>query len=552
MLRSCPRHQTNRSDLFNLLQSDRFAVKCLISLFWALTTSLTPASAAEQISFQLGEFERSVSIEELSQFAAGNPPGPGLKETLRLLKPSEQKALRSALNQAAPVDSVMASNYLGTALGKRTLQQLVKLLNQPANVASNALASALIVGASRSDNLSMIDVLQAYPLPTIPVNVLAVGSLARALSQEFNLQNKLFSRLSRLGEPVGQGPDLSAAAQNGSVTFQKLPFSFKGRFVNKINAGFYLPQTATESSKASLVVLAPGLNTDMNALLYVGRLLASHGYAVASLNFPFTSSDTVTAAIEGTGAIPPANAWYHQPLNVSDLIDQVKTRWGSRVNTQNVGVLGQSLGGYTVTALAGAELDWPHLVAGCRQLNDPKTVVLNPAVVWQCAAPNRVVRRLSFRDARVKVAVAVNPVTNPIFSRRSMGKVAVPMLVIAGMKDVFAPPVSQQLKPFTALQRSDSVLVVQKNGTHLSFLDGTSDLPEIVIGPDQPLARTELQGLAKLFFDRHLLNLNSTPNLAPKGNNAYLTGETPLQLLLRSSLTMQQLEQVEPGLKEVP
>lgn len=290
----------------------------------------------------------------------------------------------------------------------------------------------------------------------------------------------------------------------------------------------------------------------MNALLYVGETLASHGYAVASLDFPFTSANTMTAAIKGTGAIPPPNAWYEQPITVSDLIDQVEKRWGNRVDTQRVGVLGQSLGGYTVTALAGAELDWSHLVSGCQPLNDPRTVVLNPAIVWQCKALGRVVKQTSFRDLRVKVAVAVNPVTNPIFSSRSISRVEVPMLMISGMKDVFAPPVSQQLSLFTSLREPGSVLAVQKNGTHLSFLNATSNVPPVITGPDQSLARRELQGMAKLFFDRHLLDRAETLPLAPAGNGAFQSGATPLLLLFRSSLTMQQLEQVEPGLKEVP
>ena len=50
-----------------------------------------PALCAERISFQLGEFERSLSISELAGFAAGDPPAPELREALRLLKPSEQR-----------------------------------------------------------------------------------------------------------------------------------------------------------------------------------------------------------------------------------------------------------------------------------------------------------------------------------------------------------------------------------------------------------------------------------------------------------------------------
>ncbi len=527
-------------------------MKRFLQVFIGLGLLTAPASSAEKLSFQLGEFERSIPIDQLANYAAGKPPGTALADVLRLFNPSEKQALRKALNQSAPVNAVMASNYLSTAVGKRTLQQLVKLINQPTDVAGNALASALIEGAAAGDGLRLIDVLQAYPLPSIPVNVAAVGSLLRSLTQEFNLQNKLYSRLAELGGTPTTGPDLQAAALPGRTRFEQVSFNFKGRVVDSIKAGAYLPETATATSQAPLVVLAPGLNTDMNALLYVGQTLASHGYAVASLDFPFTSADTMTAAIEGTGAIPPANAWYRQPITVSELIDQVEKRWGNRVDTQRVGVLGQSLGGYTVTALAGAQLDWPNLLSGCEQLNDPKTVVLNPAIVWQCAAPGRVLERTSFRDPRVKVAVAVNPVTNPIFSGQSMSRVEVPMLVIAGMKDVFAPPVSQQLTPFTGIRQPGSVLAVQKSGTHLSFLDATSNLPPVITGPAQSLARQELRGMAKLFFDRHLLGQAGTLPLAPVGNGAFQSGSAPLPLLFRSSLTMQQLKTVEPGLKEVP
>ena len=517
-----------------------------------LSALATPASSAERISFQLGEFQRSIPVDELVDYAAGKSPGIALADILRLFKPSEQQSLRKALNQTTPVSAVMASNYLSTALGRITIQQLVKLINQPTEVAGNALASALIDGAASDSSLGLIDVLQAYPLPTIPVDVRAVASLLRSLTQDFNLQNNLYSRLAALGGVPEPGPDLLAAAKPGSIRFEQVPFTFDGRVVDSIKAGAYLPETAMAQSKAPLVVLAPGLNSDMNALLYVGETLASHGYAVASLDFPFTSANTMTAAIKGTGAIPPPNAWYEQPITVSDLIDQVEKRWGNRVDTQRVGVLGQSLGGYTVTALAGAELDWSHLVSGCQPLNDPRTVVLNPAIVWQCKALGRVVKQTSFRDLRVKVAVAVNPVTNPIFSSRSISRVEVPMLMISGMKDVFAPPVSQQISLFTSLREPGSVLAVQKNGTHLSFLNATSNVPPVITGPDQSLARRELQGMAKLFFDRHLLDRAETLPLAPAGNGAFQSGATPLLLLFRSSLTMQQLEQVEPGLKEVP
>ena len=69
-----------------------------------------PASSAEKLSFQLGEFERSIPIDELADYATGGSPGSALSNVLRLLKPSEKQALRKALNQSAPLNSRRQAN----------------------------------------------------------------------------------------------------------------------------------------------------------------------------------------------------------------------------------------------------------------------------------------------------------------------------------------------------------------------------------------------------------------------------------------------------------
>ncbi|MEC8095932.1 MAG: hypothetical protein VX105_01720, partial [Cyanobacteriota bacterium] len=395
----------------------------------------------------------------------------------------------------------------------------------------------------------LINVLEAYPTQRLPVNVAAVLSLEQSLTLGMAQQEAMFDILTRGKTVPVAGSELTALSVEGSIPFRQIPFQFQGRDGERISAIAYLPETSTAASPAPLVAIAPGLNSNMNALLYVGRHLASHGYAVASLNFPFTSADAVQAVIQGTALIPPVNAWFAQPLDVSALIDQVEQRWGARVDTQRVGVLGQSLGGYTVTALAGAELDWAALDRQCLQLSDPKVVVLNPAMVWQCSGHDQVSQRKSFRDPRVKVAVAVNPVTNPIFSATSIQALAVPILMVSGSNDIFAPSISQQLIPFSWIQQPGSLLVLQRNGTHLSFLEGTSDLPPTVLGPDLPLARRQLKGMARGFFDQLLRLQPVMPSLLPTSTDPLVAaGRDPLKLLVMPRLSRQQLERVAPGL----
>jgi predicted dienelactone hydrolase len=528
----------------------------------ALTAALPglawqPLRAAERVTVSFWQAERSLPVSALARFARDGSVEPELRWYLNRLSPADRQALRVALNQSVPVSAAMVANALSTDLGQHTLQQLVKVLDGSPAELEPALTSALVLAAARQGELRLLDVLEVYPLEALRINAAAVVSLVHQLTGQLNLQNQLYSRLAALGGGApGPGPDLAALAAAGEQPVAAERFVFRGRDGATIQALAYLPGGQAPGPPAAgpvpLVVLAPGLNTDMNALLYLGRHLASHGYAVAALDFPFTSAQAVGAVLQGGGAIPDPNAWFGQPHSVSDLIDQVRERWGERVDTTAVGVLGQSLGGYTAIALAGAPLDWDHLRQACAALADPNRVVLDPAVVWQCQAPGQVVETRSFRDPRVRVAVAVNPVTNPIFSAASMAELPVPVMMVAGTQDLFAPPLPQQLVPFTAVRQPEALLVLQQNGTHLSFLNGDAPLPAFLLGPDRSLARTELQGLARAFFDRSLRPTVPMPALVTpaQAETGVALPLDPLPLLLRPRLSREQLLEVAPTLQE--
>ena len=509
-----------------------------------------PSLAAERVSARLGELERSVSVAALARFARDGQVDSELRPVVARLQPEQLASLRTALKLRAPVTAVMVANFLSTALGQRILQQLVKVLDRPPAVAEPALSSALILTAARAGDagVGLIDVLEAYPLPSLAVNLGAVLSLTRQLGHDFNLDNQLFPALVALGSgQAAPGFSLAALAAPGPGRFSAEPFTFDSRAGATIEAVALLPEGP---GPFPLVVLAPGLNTEFNSLLYLGEHLASHGYAVAALDFPYTSGAAIKAAIQGTGAIPDPNAWTGQPETVSELIDQVQGRWGGRVDTQAVAVLGQSLGGYTAVALAGAPLDWTHLRQQCKALADPQQVVLNPAVIWQCQAPGQVLERRDFRDPRVRAVVAVNPVTSPIFSTSSLAAVAVPLLVIAGSHDVFAPPVSQQLEPYTAIRQPESLLVLQRNGTHLSFLNGDAPLPGFLIGPDRPLAQRDLRALSLAFLNRHLRQQRAaalSPRQTAQAEGGVRMGSDPLPLLIRPQLGRPQLQELLSG-----
>ena len=511
---------------------------------------IQPAQAALRLQVRFGEFERSVAVADFAQFADTGQAPPGLAWYLNRIKPADRAALRNALSQSLPITPVMVSNLLATPIGQELVGQLAKTLALPAVQAQPAIQAALLLGAAKTGQLRLIDALEAFPLQELPINGDALVSISRQLGSQLNEQNNLYpgllAQISKAGvKPVAAGPDFLGAAKPGTVTYTSKTFQFVDRAGNTIQALINLPINERANVKPALVVLAPGLNTDYTALLYVGNHLSSHGYAVATLNFPYTSTDAIQSGIAGTAPIPSPSAWFSQPTTISDLIDVVQRRWGDRLDSNRVGALGQSLGGYTVTALAGAPLDWTHLRESCKRYANPNQVEINLAKLWQCQDPGQPGQTLNQADARIKAVIAINPVTNPIFSASSLRSLATPYMMIAATDDFFAPPLSEQLLPYTSFKQADTYLALVNKGTHLSFLAGTSNLPSFLVGPTQREAFVELKALSLLFFDRYLSAVAKANDLVPP-QSTLLVGVEPLQMMVIRQLDEQVVRSAAP------
>lgn len=528
------------------------AARLIRSVLFGLLVQLaaSPVMAAQQITFRLDELQRSVPVADLAEFERTGKVSQNISFLIDRLNQDDRQALRFSLGHHFPTTSLEVADFLQTPMGAVVVSQFAKLSEQPTDDVVPALSGALILGASTDKGLRLVDVLEQYPLEDLIISVPAVMNLARRLRDQFDVQERIFSHLVTTGSTESlPSATLDGYAEAGDQPYKRESFSFPGPDGNTIQAIALLPTPGHTASPRKpgppLIVLAPGLNTDFNALLYVGEHLASRGYGVAALNFPVTSANRVMATIEGLATIPPANAWYHQPLDVSRLIDQVARRFPGQVDTNRVGALGQSLGGYTVLALGGAQLDWAHLERACTVISDPTQVEFNPAILWQCQAPGQVVQQRNFSDPRIKAMIAVNPVSTPIFTGASMRKLKDPVLIISGTKDIFAPPISQQLVPYASVATSGSVLALFDGATHLSFLEGSGRLPAWLIGTQQQQARQDLKALALAFFDQELQGGDAIRTLLPSKAALYRSGQ-PMQFLLRRDLTSVEIKSIAP------
>ncbi|MAE96825.1 MAG: hypothetical protein CL910_19425 [Deltaproteobacteria bacterium] len=121
---------------------------------------------------------------------------------------------------------------------------------------------------------------------------------------------------------------------------------FEGAPSRALEVTLWAPGTAT--SPLPLVVYSHGFTGSRTEMLYLLEHLASHGYAVAALDFPLTNGDA-------PGGPNFADLW-NQPGDVRFVIDSLLAEPAEQasfaIDAERIGLAGLSYGGLTTTLLA--------------------------------------------------------------------------------------------------------------------------------------------------------------------------------------------------------
>ncbi|MGK7935240.1 MAG: alpha/beta hydrolase family protein [Xenococcaceae cyanobacterium] len=96
------------------------------------------------------------------------------------------------------------------------------------------------------------------------------------------------------------------------------------------------------------------------------------------------------------------------------------------INWEQVGVLGDSFGGYTALALAGAPLNRDRINQMCRK-NQP---TLNVSMLLQCRASSLPPGQYNLKDPRIKAAIAVSPITSSVLGLENMSQISIPTILV--------------------------------------------------------------------------------------------------------------------------
>ncbi len=425
-----------------------------------------PGYAAERLNLKLGPFQQSIQVTDLETYAKTGKVPSALQLYSPFLTSDFRKALTNRLELDPKSGSQVVEELLKSASGKRILDSIREA---SPGLSLEDLQAGFWLAARQLNGLDAIGVIKAIPQGTITVDVTQALGVASKLNFSYWKSQAVSSLLEKnLTASNSAFQSSFDPAASGSESVQQQDFTFEDRTRNRrLPVDLYW----SANTQAPLVVISPGFEANRKFLAYLARHLASHGFTVAATEHPSNVQNGPSASFDPERLIS-AKEFVERPKDISFLLDEfVKlNQFGvlqGKLNTQQVSIIGHSLGGYDALALAGAELRLDELREFCRTSGVLQRV---PADWLQCAASQLSERQLSLRDQRIKQAIALNPAIGQIFGKSGLQQVATPTMILTSTDDALAPAFSQQLQPFLQLP-TPKYLITSIGATHLSVSD---------------------------------------------------------------------------------
>ena len=519
--------------------------------FWLLPNAVMTNStlAAQRIYLSYGAIERTISVASLETYAREGKLDNDLATYADYVSPQRLVQLRRVLLERIELSPVAVSQFLYTPIGETLLERLAEVVQTEARQPGfYALRSALILAAADPQGLTLLNVLDKFPTRSMRIN----------LGRSLQIADKLESLINQTREAIALISRQSiATAMKAPVDLSQIP-DLRGRGIFSWNkqtlklydssrdrtflADIYIPQPEQGSFKGRgaegqrgkgrkekfqsliqnppfpVIVISHGLGSDRTSFVYLAQQLASYGFAVAVPEHPGSNVDQL------------------QRLDTSNP--------SFRLNLEHVGIVGQSFGGYTALALAGARLNLNQLQTECENRND----IWNVSLLLQCRATGLPSTKYNLQDRRVKAVIAINPIVSSIFGQTGLQQIQVPVMIVSGSSDTVAPAFPEQFVPFSWLTTPEKYLVLIERATHFSAIGETERgqeaiaVPEAAIGPTPAIARRYISALSVAFLQTYIAK-NTQYSFYLSSSYAQAISQAPLNLSLVQSLPITELTQ---------
>jgi predicted dienelactone hydrolase len=521
----------------------------------------TPGLGAERISFfypPFGEF--SLPVDSLESFAKEGKIDEDLTFYAQRATPQQLAQLRDLLQQRFNVTPTLVSQVTYSPIGEQVMQRLGQLLLTNSRINGfKAIRAALILSAADPQGLTIVNLLRKFPSNTVRLNFTEGLKIVDDLSQLLKTRDKIVALVQKEAISAAadstidfsQQPDLRSP---GKFPWQKTSLNLNDPTRDRsLPVDIYLPQTTSQTNREPpfpLIVISHGVASDRYAFVYLAEHLASYGFAVAVLEHPGSNAERIQKYFTGLAKPPEPIEFINRPLDIKFVLDELQRLDKSdptlqgKLNFQQVGAIGQSFGGYTVLTLAGAKINFEQLRRDC----NPKSSSLNLSLFLQCQAIELPPANYPIQDDRIKAVIAINPINSSVLGESGMSQIRVPVMLVAGSQDIFAPSVPEQIRPFISLTNPDKYLALIENATHFTAIaEPTRDndvlpVPPGLLGPNRAAAYSYLNALSVAFLETHLLNRPEYRSYLQPSYGKYIS-QAPLNLSLLKTLTTEQLNQ---------
>lgn len=474
--------------------------------------------------------------------------------------------LRQGLQRRLDYDVRQVYNLTYSPLGREALEQIGKIVRfSHQRNGFYGLRAAVINAAANSqgEGWTILDAIAEFPTKTIKVNVRDLLQIKDTLSVylEYNqaavaaietqarIEAKSQSDLTLENLPnLSQPGNYNFRRETITVTNPALRQTAKGLSVNyDFAVDAYIPQGLSQT--APIIIISHGFGSIKENFAFIAEHLASYGFVVFVPDHVGSDLSYRENYLEGklNTLLSPVE-FLNRPQEISFLIDRLEeltasdSQWEKILNLEQIGVMGDSLGGATVLSLAGAEIDYTRLMETC----DREEVILNFSLYLQCRAQYLPPENFNLGDPRIKAALAAHPLASGIFGPEGMGKIDIPLMITAGSDDLVAPVVTEQIHPFVWVNSEPKYLTLFKPGTHFATSEqsseGAESIPPFLMGKYQEFGREYFKGLNVAFFEAYLRNRSE---FLPYLNSTYaqaISQHNPMSLMIIQSLTPEELE----------
>jgi predicted dienelactone hydrolase len=532
-----------------------------------------PSWGADRLTAVFGPVELSVPVEDLEIYANTGRITDEFRPYARAATPEQLAGLRDVLQQQVDLSPGVVSQLVYTPTGATLLQRLGTVLQTGSGQNGFlSLRAAFVQGANSPEGLTLVSWLKAFPVEEIRVDLQAGLAIAQEAGTLFFLERQqLVEALQGVatGQAQADATDFSQLRDlrsPGRWTWRQQELIWQDdRRDRPIPMDLYWPD---RPDPAPLVIISHGVGGVRYDFAYLARHLASHGFVVAVPEHVGSNAQLVRDLFRGLDWPVPREA-IDRPLDITYVIDQLEqtsqanaTPANSQANSQansttglinfdQVGIIGQSLGGYTALAVGGAPLNPTALGQECNK-PEPDNTSLNISLLLQCRIydlflpPDPTVfppqldpplTQVNFQDPRIKAILAINPFTSRVFGPAGLGQIQVPVMIVASGGDIIVPPGPEQLYPFTWVTSPDRYLVLMDQGTHFSTIAPAPGqevlaLPPLLLGPDPTIAQDYTEALGLAFMGYHL---TGAPEFQPYLHSGYAqflsNGAMPLSLV---------------------